>query len=172
MTEEKQNKKGLPKIAWVVIGLFAFIVMVVSVGSDDMDKSQEEFFVAGTEEIMEKEEGTKEDLLLGSEIIEEDITLDVRPAVETLDIKQNDKEEIKIEPKIEDEKVPSVNSNCIEVNTASRTDLMKIIHIDEARVDDLISKRPFRSVDNLTRITGIGAVRLEEIKEQGLACVN
>ena len=48
---------------------------------------------------------------------------------------------------------------------------MRIIHIGEVRVDDLIRLRPFSSVDDLTRIDGIGPGRLSDIKEQGLACV-
>jgi competence protein ComEC len=39
------------------------------------------------------------------------------------------------------------------------------------RVTHLISLRPFRSIDDMTRISGIGSSRLQDIKDQGLACV-
>jgi beta-lactamase superfamily II metal-dependent hydrolase len=59
----------------------------------------------------------------------------------------------------------------IDINSAPREELMHIIHIGDVRVDELIRLRPFRSVDDLTRINGIAAKRLADIKEQGLACV-
>ena len=48
---------------------------------------------------------------------------------------------------------------------------MEITQIGEARAKELIHLRPFQSVDELTRINGIGSGRLEEIKQQGKACV-
>ena len=70
-------------------------------------------------------------------------------------------EEVEIEEKKE----------CININTASRESLKEIVHINEVRVDDLINSRPFESIEELTRVDGIGSVRLEEIKEQGLVCL-
>lgn len=61
--------------------------------------------------------------------------------------------------------------DCVNINTAPLEDLRRIIHIDEVRAQDLISKRPFSSVQLLVRVTGIGAERLADIVEQGLACV-
>lgn len=49
---------------------------------------------------------------------------------------------------------------------------MKIIHIGEVRAQELISLRPFASLDDLTRIKGIGEARVKDIKEQGLAWVS
>jgi hypothetical protein len=57
----------------------------------------------------------------------------------------------------------------IDINSAPLEDLIKIIHIGQARATELISLRPFSSLDDLTRIKGIGQARLEDIKEQGLA---
>jgi len=57
----------------------------------------------------------------------------------------------------------------IDVNTAPLEDLVKIIHVGEARALELISLRPFSSLDDLARIKGISNLRIEEIKEQGLA---
>ena len=60
----------------------------------------------------------------------------------------------------------------IDINTAPLKDLLKIVHIREARAQELISLRPFYSLDDLTRIKGIGAKALEDIKKQGLAWVD
>jgi DNA uptake protein ComE-like DNA-binding protein len=60
---------------------------------------------------------------------------------------------------------------CVDINTASFEDLQRITQIGPARARDLIRLRPFRSVDGLTRISGIAAKRLDQIKAQGLACV-
>jgi len=59
----------------------------------------------------------------------------------------------------------------IDINTAPIEDLVKIIHIGESRARELISLRPFFSLDELTKIKGIGEARLRDIKEQGLAWV-
>jgi len=59
----------------------------------------------------------------------------------------------------------------IDINTAPIEDLVKIIHIGESRARELISLRPFSSLDELTKIKGIGEARLKDIKEQGLAWV-
>ena len=51
---------------------------------------------------------------------------------------------------------------------------MRIIHIATTRADEIISRRastPFKSVDGLDDISGIGASRLADIKSEGLACV-
>lgn len=60
----------------------------------------------------------------------------------------------------------------IDINAASLEDLTKIIHIGEARAQELISLRPFVSLDDLGRIKGLGEARVKAIKEQGLAWVS
>jgi len=60
----------------------------------------------------------------------------------------------------------------IDINTALLKDLVKIVHIGEVRAEELISLRPFYSLDDLTRIKGIGDKTLEDIKKQGLAWVD
>lgn len=60
----------------------------------------------------------------------------------------------------------------IDINNAPLEDLVKIIHIGEARAKELISLRPFSSLDDLARIKGIGSSRINDIKEQGLAWVS
>ena len=61
--------------------------------------------------------------------------------------------------------------DCININTASITELQRIIHIGPERAAEVIVKRPFGSIDELERIAGIGPARLADIKAQGLACV-
>lgn len=59
----------------------------------------------------------------------------------------------------------------IDINNSLLDDLTEIIHIGEKRALELISLRPFSSLDDLARIKGIGPARIEDIKKQGLAYV-
>ncbi|WP_019414767.1 MBL fold metallo-hydrolase [Paenisporosarcina sp. TG20] len=65
----------------------------------------------------------------------------------------------------------SVSGSCININTASSEELQDIIHFGPARVEELIQLRPFSSIEDLARINGIAAGRLNDIKSQGLACL-
>jgi competence protein ComEC len=60
---------------------------------------------------------------------------------------------------------------CIDINSASVEELRDIIHIGEERAAEILELRPFDSVEELTRISGIESVRLRDIISQGLACV-
>ncbi|RUR46224.1 endonuclease/exonuclease/phosphatase family protein [Vreelandella populi] len=68
------------------------------------------------------------------------------------------------------EQEPSSSEDCIDLNKASRDELVGIIHIGEIRVDDLIVQRPWTSVNQLTRINGIGPARLRDINNQNFIC--
>lgn len=59
----------------------------------------------------------------------------------------------------------------VDINSADIDRLQEIIHISERRAQELITLRPFDTLDQLTRITGIGPARLQDIKDQGLAHV-
>lgn len=59
----------------------------------------------------------------------------------------------------------------ININTALEEDLTKIIHVGPARASQIAELRPFNSVDELTKVNGLGESRLADIKIQGLACV-
>jgi len=50
--------------------------------------------------------------------------------------------------------------------------LVEIVHLGEVRALELISLRPFYSLDDLIRIKGIGDKALEDIKRQGLAWID
>jgi competence ComEA-like helix-hairpin-helix protein len=60
---------------------------------------------------------------------------------------------------------------CIDINSASEEELQRIAQVGPARAKSLVALRPFKSVDGLTRVSGIGDARLAQIKAQGLACV-
>ncbi|MCL6573942.1 MAG: MBL fold metallo-hydrolase [Bacillus sp. (in: Bacteria)] len=64
-----------------------------------------------------------------------------------------------------------INGKCIDVNAATIDQIQEIIHIGASRAQDLINLRPFQSIDDLSRISGIGPARIEDIKAQGLACI-
>lgn len=61
-------------------------------------------------------------------------------------------------------------SGCVNINTASFEELRQIIHIDVDRANQILTLRPFSSVDSMVRIKGIAEGRLADIKAQGLAC--
>lgn len=70
---------------------------------------------------------------------------------------------------------PAASIGCspgqVDINTAGVEDLQLIIHIGPARAEEMLTLRPFRSVDEMNRINGIGPARLADIKAQGVACV-
>ena len=66
----------------------------------------------------------------------------------------------------------NVISQRVDINTASLEELQTIIHIGPERAKELIELRPFGSIDDMTRINGIGDSRLEDIKKEGKAYVN
>jgi len=61
--------------------------------------------------------------------------------------------------------------DCVDINTASAEALDVIVHIGPSRAADIIALRPFSSVEDLTRVSGIGASRLADILAEGLACL-
>jgi len=62
-------------------------------------------------------------------------------------------------------------SNKVEINTGSLEQLDEIIGIGPAIGQRIIDARPFSSVDDLLRVSGIGEKTLQKIKDQGLAYV-
>ncbi|MGB9743428.1 MAG: ComEA family DNA-binding protein [Minisyncoccales bacterium] len=65
----------------------------------------------------------------------------------------------------------SANFSCLDLNTASLEDLEKLTGVGPVIAQKIIDNRPFSSIDDLIKISGIGEVKLAAIKEQGLACV-
>lgn len=77
------------------------------------------------------------------------------------------KQEKKQQPAAED----TATGNCVDINSASFEEVQGIIHIGESRAELLIEARPYKSVDDLTKINGIGPARIADIKAEGIACV-
>lgn len=65
--------------------------------------------------------------------------------------------------------------SCVNINTADAITLEQVIHIGPERAQQVIvlrRQRPFRTIDELAHVKGIGPARLRDIIRQGLACVN
>lgn len=60
----------------------------------------------------------------------------------------------------------------VDVNTADHGALQRIVHLGPVRADEALRIRPFASVDDLRRISGIADARLADIRAQGLACAS
>ena len=72
-------------------------------------------------------------------------------------------------------RIASVSAQCnstqVDINSASADELDRLYGIGPSKAQGIIGSRPFRSVDDLINVSGIGTVTLEKIKEQDLACV-
>ncbi len=73
--------------------------------------------------------------------------------------------------------ISSVSAMCnetqVDINSASLEELMKITGLGGKGIiaGRVIENRSFSSVNDLSRVSGIGNITLEKIKFQGLACV-
>jgi endonuclease YncB( thermonuclease family) len=68
--------------------------------------------------------------------------------------------------------LPSVgHRGCVDLNRATKADLMLLDGIGEIYAQRIIEGRPWRSVDELVRLSGIGPTTVEDVRSQGLACV-
>ncbi len=63
------------------------------------------------------------------------------------------------------------SNRCIDVNRASSAELAELAGIGEVLAGAVIKERPFETLDELTRVHGIGQGKLDGLKEQGLACI-
>ncbi|WP_225884621.1 helix-hairpin-helix domain-containing protein [Halomonas elongata] len=64
----------------------------------------------------------------------------------------------------------SAGSECININDAAASRLDELPHIGPSRAESVIGERPYQSVDGLTRVSGIGPSRVEDIEASGLVC--
>lgn len=71
----------------------------------------------------------------------------------------------------EKEKKDVKSGDCVDINNASLDKLEAIIHIGPARAEGIVSARPFNSIDDLTKVDGLGPARIADIKSEGVACV-
>ncbi|SNS86022.1 Metal-dependent hydrolase, beta-lactamase superfamily II [Anaerovirgula multivorans] len=65
----------------------------------------------------------------------------------------------------------SIPTEKIDINSASLEELQDIIHIGAEYADQIIDLRPFKSIDELTKVNGIGDARLRDIIDEGKAFV-
>jgi competence ComEA-like helix-hairpin-helix protein len=65
----------------------------------------------------------------------------------------------------------NTTSEKININTATAKELEKLDGIGSSYAQRIIESRPFYSLDDLIKVTGIGPAILNRIKEQGLAYV-
>ena len=85
-------------------------------------------------------------------------------------IVETDGQEYSVET--EREGVAKEGSNrCVDINGASTAELTELTGIGEALAKAIIDERPFETLDDLTRVNGVGKGKLAGLKEQGLACV-
>jgi hypothetical protein len=66
----------------------------------------------------------------------------------------------------------SCDDGQIDINSASKEELDKIKWVGESTAQNIINARPFNSVDDLIKVTYIGQTKLDDIKNEGLACVS
>ena len=74
----------------------------------------------------------------------------------------------------EHELEPEDGDQCVDINSASIDALTDIVHIGEARADKIVDVRdaePFGQLRELTRIDDLGPARVDDIQEEGEACV-
>jgi hypothetical protein len=66
------------------------------------------------------------------------------------------------------------DSNQVDINSASAEELDTIVWVGSAMAQKIIDARPFDSLDDLKEVSGFGGTgaRVEDIKSQGLACVD
>lgn len=68
--------------------------------------------------------------------------------------------------------VPIEGQNrCIDLNIASSSELQEISGIGETYAKAIVEQRPFKKIEELTAIKGIGLGTIEVIQEQGLVCI-
>lgn len=71
-----------------------------------------------------------------------------------------------------EEGTPAEGQNrCIDINVASSAELQQIEGIGGVLADSIKAQRPFKNLDELIRVKGIGEGKLKDIKSQGLACI-
>ena len=59
----------------------------------------------------------------------------------------------------------------VDINSASAVELDKIKWVGPATAQKIINSRPFSSLDDLLNVYGIGEIKLQDIKDEGIACV-
>lgn len=61
---------------------------------------------------------------------------------------------------------PAAPAGCIDINNASQKDLTKLAGVGDKKAQDIIAGRPYHSVDDLTKVKGIGPAAVNKIRDQ------
>lgn len=62
------------------------------------------------------------------------------------------------------------SKNQIDINSASLEGLDEIIWVGPATAQKIVDTRPYATLDDIKKVSGIGDIKLQDIKDQGLAC--
>jgi len=62
--------------------------------------------------------------------------------------------------------------NSVDINSATKKELETLSGIGPVYAERIIKKRPFKDLDGLLNVSGIGEIRLKNIKSQGCAFVS
>ncbi|MCF7845527.1 MAG: helix-hairpin-helix domain-containing protein [Candidatus Pacebacteria bacterium] len=116
-----------------------------------------------------QEEEVEEEEEVDEETLEkfEEIKRRIEELREKVNKKEESGEEEEEEQEQEQEEVTSV-----EINSASEEELDLLTGVGPAYAERIIENRPFCSLDDLERVSGIGEKTIENIKDQGLAYVD
>lgn len=60
----------------------------------------------------------------------------------------------------------SIAFGAVDINTASKEELMSLKGIGEAKAEAIISARPFKSIDEIKNVKGIGESIYNNIKDE------
>jgi competence protein ComEC len=60
-------------------------------------------------------------------------------------------------------------ADVVDINSAGISALTRIVHVGEATAKAIIENRPYKTVDELVRVRGLGEKKLDDIKKQGIA---
>jgi len=90
---------------------------------------------------------------------------------ERVDESENSKKESEDEDKT-DEKEEEEEPNEVEINSANKEELQVLTGIGETYAKRIVEERPFCTLDELLKVSGIGEATLESILEQSIAYVD
>lgn len=62
-------------------------------------------------------------------------------------------------------------SEQVNINNASPAELTRLIHVGAVLAERIVEARPFFTLNDLTRVSGLGEQRVADIQQQGIACV-
>jgi hypothetical protein len=64
------------------------------------------------------------------------------------------------------------SASCVDINSASLSELDEIVWVGPATAQKIIDARPFGDIDDLESVPGIGEIKIADIKKEGVGCVD